>query len=86
MIEGGIISSKLYQCSNTIKRLYGISYKKKLAKYIELIKEDMIQFKDSNELNAFERISNREEYKKSDGLEQVLFMAAVVEMIEPSKY
>lgn len=79
------IAAKLYECRDTAKSLAKIqkeNYKEMLAPYTHIIKQVMEANK-LEELPALLQISKTHTYQDS-GMAQLLFMAATVELIEPS--
>lgn len=77
------ITADLYKCRDTAKRFFREEYAEKLKPYIDIIKAVM-KANQLNELRAILKISESETYKEN-GMTQLLFMAAVVEMMEPSE-
>ncbi len=77
------ITAKLYRCRDVAKKFWKDQFPEKIKKYIEVI-ELVMKVHKKNELEALLIIS-KEEYYESDGMVQMLFMAAIVEMLEPSK-
>lgn len=77
------ILSKLYQCRDTAKRFYRDEYKDKIHPYKECIKKYMIK-SGKNELLSVMEICEIDEIKEKGGFAIVMFMAAAVELIEPS--
>jgi hypothetical protein len=76
------IAAKLYKCRDTAKQILGAKYQERLEPYIALIKTVMRENK-IEELPALLIISKTKIYE--DGFNQLYFMAAVCEIIEPSK-
>jgi hypothetical protein len=76
------MASKLYHCRDTAKRFYKDEYQNKLTDYKQIIMAVMNKH-NLGELEALLKISETESYNSS-GMVQMLFMAAVVELIEPS--
>jgi uncharacterized membrane protein len=77
------IAAKLYQCRDTAKKLYKDEYDKKLLTYKNFIQAHMKKFNidvlpSVLEICSFDSV-------KCDGITTMLFMAAAVELIEPSK-
>ena len=73
---------KLYECRDTAKRFFREEYAEKLKPYTQLIQAVM----KANKLDvipALLKISETETYN-DNGMTQMLFMAATVELIEPS--
>jgi len=74
------IAAKLYDCRDTAKSLFKEEYKTKLQPYTHIVKEVM----KANKLEvipALLKISKTATYQDS-GIAQMMFMAAVVELIE----
>jgi hypothetical protein len=76
------IASKLYECRDTAKRFYGAEYKERIDEY-KLILRKVMEEKDLEVIQSLIKISKTSTYQNS-GITQMLFMAAVVEIIEPS--
>lgn len=76
------IAAKLYQARDTAQKLFKDRYKTVLSHYIKSLKAVM-ESRGVEEIHAFLEISKTEPCKDSD-MVQMLYMAAVVEMIEPS--
>jgi hypothetical protein len=79
------MAAKLYECRDTAKSLAKMQetdYKEMLKPYTEIIKRVM-EMNELEELQALLRISKSKTYEDS-GMAQLLFMAATVELIEPS--
>jgi hypothetical protein len=76
-------AAKLYQCRDTAKAFFKDAYKEKLQPYTHIIKEVM-KANNLEEIPALLKISQTEHYQEN-GMAQMMYMAAVVEMIEPSK-
>ena len=79
------IAAKLYECRDTAKsfaKMQKEDYKEMLAPYTHIIKQVM-QANKLEEIPALLRISKTNTYKDS-GMAQLMFMAATVELIEPS--
>lgn len=77
------IAAKLYECRDTAKRFFREEYAEKLKPYMHIIQEVM----KANELEVLEailKISKTKTYL-DDGMVQMLFMAAAVELMEPSE-
>ena len=75
------MAAKLYKCRDTAKKFYGIDYPKIMETYIQIIKKVMTE-QSLEEIPALLFISKTEVY--NEGFNSMLFMAAIVEMIEPS--
>jgi hypothetical protein len=76
------ISAKLYQCRDTAKSFLKEDYKKRLQPYIDHLKHVM-KTENIEEIPALIKTSETDFYQ-SDGMVQLMFMAALVEIIEPS--
>jgi len=76
------IAAKLYECRDTAKRFFREEYAEKLKPYIAIIKAVM-KANELDELGAILRISKTETYQEN-GMGQMMFMAAAVELMEPS--
>ena len=77
------IAAKLYECRDAAKslaKMQGVDYKEMLATHTYIIKQVM-QSNKVDEISALLRISKTKNYEDS-GIAQLLFMAAVVELIE----
>lgn len=77
------IAAQLYKCRDTAKRFFRKKYAERLKPYIHIVKEVM----KANELEVLEailKISKTKTYL-DDGMVQMLFMAAAVELLEPSE-
>ena len=77
------IAAKLYDCRKTAKRFFKEEYQTKLEPYTDLIKETMME-NNLEELPALLKISETLLYHDNP-MAQMMFMAATVELIEPSK-
>lgn len=77
------ITAKLYECRDTAKRFFREEYAEKLKVYIDIIKVVM-KANQLDELQAILKISKTGTYKEN-GMVQMMFMAAAVELKEPSE-
>jgi len=77
------IAASLYKCRDVAKRFFREEYAEKLKPYIHIIKAVM-KSNELNELQAILKISQSETYQ-NDGMVQLMFMAAAVELLEPSE-
>ena len=77
------IAAKLYECRDTAKRFFREEYAAKLKPYIHIITAVM-KANELDELQAILKISKTETYQEN-GMTQMLFMAAAVEIMEPSE-
>lgn len=77
------LAASLYKCRDTAKRFFREEYAERLKPYIHIIQQVM-KANQLNELEAILKISKSETYNEN-GMIQMLFMAAVVEMMEPSE-
>lgn len=76
------MTAKLYQCRDTAKRFFRDEYEAKLKPYKNIIESHQKKFNlevlpSVLELCSFESV-------RDDGVMTMLFMAAAVEMLEPS--
>lgn len=76
------ITAKLYEYRDTMKSFLKDSYKERLQPYTLLIKKVMKANK-VEEIGALLLISETEIYQENP-MSQIMFMSAVVEMIEPT--
>jgi len=76
------LASKLYKCRDTAKKFFRDEYSKKLESYTFLL-ETVMKDHNLDAIPALLRISELEAYKEN-GMAQMMFMAATVELIEPS--
>jgi len=76
------IAAKLYECRDTAKRFFKDEYKVKLKPYTHIIKAVM-KANNLEEIPALLKISKTYTYQEN-AMGQMMFMAAVVELIEPS--
>ena len=76
------IAAKLYECRDAAKRFWGEEFKEKLKPFTRNIHQVMLR-ENMNEINALLLISKMQHYQ-SHGMAQMMYMAAVVELIEPS--
>jgi hypothetical protein len=77
------IAAILYKCRDTAKRFLREKYAERLKPYMHIVQEVM----KANELEVLEailKISKTKTYQ-DDGMVQMLFMAAAVELLEPSE-
>lgn len=77
------ITSKLYECRDAAKSLFKEEYFKRIIPYQDIIKSVM-KANSEDEMRAVLRISKTNTFQES-ALAQMMFFAATVEMIEPSK-
>mgnify|MGYP001330829435 CR=1 FL=1 len=77
------IEAKLYRCRDTAKRFFQEEFFTRLAPYKDIV-QAVMKANNEDALNALLRISKTHTYNDNDGMVQMLFMAAVVEVIEPS--
>ena len=80
------IASKLYTCRDTAKQLAKIKeedYIDMLKPYIDIV-DTVMKAEKLKHIQALLHISKSKTYQES-GMTQMLFMAAIVEMMEPSK-
>jgi len=76
------MAAKLYECRDTARRFFGEEYKQKLEFYTHILKQVM-KDNDLEEIPALLKISKTQHYQEN-GMAQMMYMAAVVELIEPS--
>lgn len=76
------MAAKLYECRDTAKRFFKEEYKTRLEPYTHIVKQVM-KANNIEEIPALLKISKTETYQEN-GMAQMMFMAAVVELIEPS--
>lgn len=76
------IAAKLYECRDIAKMIYKNEYKEEIQPYIDALKKIM-KAKDLQVIPALLLISKTDLYQGS-GMTQLMFMAAVVEILEPS--
>lgn len=77
------IAAKLYRCQEAAQQLYGDEYKAKVKTYIDYIKA----FSAKHNLETLPAVISicKDQIIRSNGVTLMLFMAAAVEIIEPSK-
>jgi hypothetical protein len=83
MMQAIELSQKMQKCRDTAKRFFKDEFPEKLKPYIELL-EAVMKSKSIDEIPALLEISKTETYQ-SDGMVQMMFMAATVELIEFKK-
>ena len=83
MMQAIELSQKMQKCRDTAKRFFAAEFSEKLKPYTEII-EGVMKSKSIDEIPALLEISKTETYQ-SDGMVQMMFMAATVELIETSK-
>lgn len=72
------MAAKLYECRDTAKRMFGDGYKARMDAYGQTIKS-MAKTSDMNELQAAMHAA-----KETGGMAAVCYLAAFVEMTEPT--
>lgn len=77
------IAAKLYECRDAAKGFFRGEYKEKLEPYKRLITAVM-KANELSEIPALLKISQTYTYQ-DNAMGQMMFMAAVVELIEPSE-
>lgn len=77
------IAAKLYECRDTAKRFFRCEYQEKVEPYKRLITAVM-KANELSEIKALLKISETDTYQ-DNAMGQMMFMAAVVELIEPSE-
>jgi hypothetical protein len=76
------MAAKLYHCRDTAKAFFKDAYKEKLEPYTYILKKVM-ESNNEDEIQALLRISKTQSYQEN-GMAQMMFFTAVVEMLEPS--
>lgn len=79
------MAAKLYECRDTAKslaKMQGENYKEMLAPYTDIITKVM-KANNLKHIPALLKISGTKTYQDS-GMAQMLFMAALTELMEPS--
>jgi len=77
------MAARLYQCRDTAKRFFRDEYQEKLKPYTHILSAVM-KANNLDEIPALLKISETHTYQ-DNAMGQMMFMAAVVEMIEPSE-
>ncbi len=72
------MAAQLYECRDTAKRLFGSAYQQRMDAYGQIVKSAANAMQCS-ELSAATTLAT-----KAGGLSAICYMAAVVEMTEPS--
>lgn len=79
-----VLAGKFYHTRDTMRRFFGDQYLVKILEQQELIKRAMIKYQ-CDEINATMKIVELLQQKVPDsGMTQALFIAACVELLEPS--
>ena len=76
------MAAKLYKCRDTAKNFLGAEYKERLKPYTQILTAVM-KANNLEEIPALLKVSETETYQDSP-IGQMMFMAATVELIEPS--
>ena len=76
-----LIATKMYDYRDTVKKFYGEEYDETIKPFAGSIKSVMKKHK-CNAIEAMAKIGGLEKYKEADGLNQLLFIAASVEIAE----
>lgn len=76
------MAARLYHCRDTAKRFFRDEYQEKLKPYTHILSAIM-KANNLEEIPALIKISETNTYQEST-MGQMMFMAAVVEMLEPS--
>jgi phage I-like protein len=76
------LTAKLYDCRDTARAFFKEKYKEKLKPYTHILKQVM-KANNLEEIPALLKISETEHYQEN-GMAQMMYMAAVVELIEPT--
>lgn len=77
------ITAKLYECRDAAKGLFKEAYFERLKPYTDIIR-NVMKANNEDEMKAVLRISKTHTFQES-AIAQMMFFAAIVEMIEPSK-
>lgn len=77
------LAQKMKKCRDTAKRFFAAEFPEKLKPYTEIIK-GVMKSESIDEIPALLEISKTETYQ-NDGMMQMMFLAATVELIEPAK-
>lgn len=77
------ITAGLYRCRDTAKRFFREEFQEKIKPYKEIITAVM-KAHNIDEFEAITKISETEHYQ-DDGMVQLLYLTAMVELIEPSE-
>lgn len=76
------MAAKLYECRDTAKRFFKDEYPEKLKPYTHIIKAVMAA-NNIDVIPALLKVAQTDTYQEN-AMGQMLFMAATVELIEPS--
>lgn len=79
------MAAKFYECRDAAKslaKIKGVDYKEYLSPYIKIL-TDLMSSEKLTEINALLKISKTPIYKENS-IAAMLFIASVVEIIEPS--
>lgn len=77
------MAAKLYECRDAVKEILGEDYNAKIQKYMNVVLEIM-KLKKIEAIPALLLLSKTEAYKGNDAA-TLFFMAAICEIIEPTK-
>lgn len=77
------IASKLYECRETIVRLYGTSWKESISFHTNLIKAAMKKHCITNEIEAAMKLVDDCKHMDGAGVFTMKIFAAAVQLIEP---
>lgn len=77
------MAAKLYECRDTAKAFFKEDYNDRLVPYISILKAVMAN-NNLEEIPALLKISKTQHYHEN-GMAQMMYMAAVVELIEPTQ-
>lgn len=77
------MAAKLYECRDTAKAFFREEYQEKLKPYLHILEQVMAANK-LDVIPALLKISEAQHYQEN-GMAQMMYMAAVVELIEPSE-
>lgn len=75
------LAAKLYECRNAAKKFFKEQYFEKLQPYTHILKEVM-KSNNLEEIPALLKITKTNMFQDNE-MAQMMFMAAVVELIEP---
>jgi hypothetical protein len=75
------IAAKLYKCRDTAKWFWGVRYREKIEEGQQLIRAAMKRYQ-TDEMKAAIELG---QHLEGNGMAIMIIMAALVEMLEPSK-
>jgi hypothetical protein len=78
-----LIASKLYECHDSAKSLYGADFKSKVQWYVDVI----LKWNEQRKTDTLKTVLAicQTETVSGNGMAMMMFLAAAVEIIEPSK-